>query len=316
MHLLLPYFWTNAKTGESFDISSFESYTNTSNIVQFIAIKNPFRYRSYYYDFETGLYYLNSRYYDPEIGRFINADDINILENTKDVINGLNIYSYCLNNPINCSDNDGDIPNWLKWLIGALIIIVAVAVTVISAGVAGIGIGAAFAGALGFGASVGGFTGFVAAVTVGAITGATIGLLGGGFSSLASGGSFIDGAADGFMWGSISGAISGGIGSFKFGGIGNFGPKGKGNVFQVGLQTLVSLGSYISKSFANGEKLTAFGIISALFGGVSGGLLNSAPILTQLFVSGGVEIINALVEVLKKLWKVPKNNYILSIAKN
>lgn len=233
MHLLLPYFWTNAKTGESFDISSFESYTNTSNIVQFIAIKNPFRYRSYYYDFETGLYYLNSRYYDPEIGRFINADDINILENTKDVINGLNIYSYCLNNPINCSDNDGDIPNWLKWLIGALIIIVAVAVTVISAGVAGIGIGAAFAGALGFGASVGGFTGFVAAVTVGAITGATIGLLGGGFSSLASGGSFIDGAADGFMWGSISGAISGGIGSFKFGGIGNFGPKGKGNVFQV-----------------------------------------------------------------------------------
>ena len=35
---------------------------------------NPFRYRGYYYDTETGLYYLNSRYYDPEVGRFINAD--------------------------------------------------------------------------------------------------------------------------------------------------------------------------------------------------------------------------------------------------
>ena len=47
-------------------------YNNTDEINAFIAVKNPFRYRSYYYDFETNLYYLNSRYYDPQIGRFIN----------------------------------------------------------------------------------------------------------------------------------------------------------------------------------------------------------------------------------------------------
>ena len=39
-----------------------------------IGVKNPFRYRGYYYDMESGLYYLNSQYYDPEIGRFLNAD--------------------------------------------------------------------------------------------------------------------------------------------------------------------------------------------------------------------------------------------------
>ena len=41
-----------------------------------IATVNPFRYRGYYYDNETGLYYLQSRYYDPNVGRFINADEV------------------------------------------------------------------------------------------------------------------------------------------------------------------------------------------------------------------------------------------------
>ena len=90
------------------DISSIESYTNTSNIVQFIAMKNPFRYRSYYYDFETGFYYLNSRYYDPEIGRFINADDSSVLSEGKEFINGLNLFAYCNNNPIMHSDESGE----------------------------------------------------------------------------------------------------------------------------------------------------------------------------------------------------------------
>ena len=77
----------DAKTNDPLDISKIDSYTNIENIVQNIAIKNPFRYRSYYYDFETKLYYLNSRYYDPLTGRFINVDDINYLD--KDEINGL-----------------------------------------------------------------------------------------------------------------------------------------------------------------------------------------------------------------------------------
>lgn len=71
----------------------------------FIANLNPFRYRGYYFDTETGLYYLNSRYYDPELGRFVNADDISYLDIK--TLNGLNLYAYCGNNPVNKIDRTG-----------------------------------------------------------------------------------------------------------------------------------------------------------------------------------------------------------------
>ena len=63
-----------------------------------IAYLNPFRYRSYYYDVETRLYYLQTRYYDPEVGRFISQDDVDYAE--PEVINGINLYAYCGNNPV------------------------------------------------------------------------------------------------------------------------------------------------------------------------------------------------------------------------
>lgn len=66
---------------------------------------NPFRYRGYYYDIETQLYYLQSRYYDPEIGRFINADDVDILL-SNDYKNS-NLFCYCYNEPINNQDRMG-----------------------------------------------------------------------------------------------------------------------------------------------------------------------------------------------------------------
>ena len=66
---------------------------------------NPFRYRGYYYDTETGLYYLKSRYYDPEVGRFITIDDISYLD--PETINGLNLYAYCGNNPVMHVDPNG-----------------------------------------------------------------------------------------------------------------------------------------------------------------------------------------------------------------
>ena len=59
---------------------------------------NPFRYRGYYYDEETGLYYLNSRYYDPETGRFISPDSVEFLEPAFN--NGLNMYIYSYNKPV------------------------------------------------------------------------------------------------------------------------------------------------------------------------------------------------------------------------
>jgi len=83
------------------DGSENESSTFLGNI-------NPFRYRGYYYDIETGLYYLKTRYYDPEIGRFITIDDISYL--APDTINGLNLYAYCGNNPIKYVDRLGNMP--------------------------------------------------------------------------------------------------------------------------------------------------------------------------------------------------------------
>lgn len=64
-----------------------------------IAILNPFRYRGYLYDEETGLYYLQSRYYDPIVGRFLNADDIQFIINYNNVI-ATNTFAYCGNNSI------------------------------------------------------------------------------------------------------------------------------------------------------------------------------------------------------------------------
>lgn len=77
---------------------TFEGDTQIGNI-------NPFRYRSYYYDTETYLYYLNTRYYDPEVGRFINMDGISYAD--PETINGLNLYAYCGNNPVMRVDADG-----------------------------------------------------------------------------------------------------------------------------------------------------------------------------------------------------------------
>ena len=66
---------------------------------------NPFRYRGYYYDTETGLYFLQTRYYDPETGRFLNRDSVSYAD--PETINGLNLYAYCLNNPVEYVDPTG-----------------------------------------------------------------------------------------------------------------------------------------------------------------------------------------------------------------
>ena len=72
-----------------------------------LAEKNPFRYREYYYDVELGLYYISSRYYDPETRRFLNADDPDVLEIQSD-LQDKNLYVYCDNNPVVRVDEDGE----------------------------------------------------------------------------------------------------------------------------------------------------------------------------------------------------------------
>ncbi|KPU45384.1 tRNA(Glu)-specific nuclease WapA precursor [Oxobacter pfennigii] len=78
---------------------------DVTNDVTHVGYKNPYRYRGYRYDTETGLYYLQSRYYNPEWCRFINADIVN------GTIGGLlshNLFSYCNNNPVNREDQGGN----------------------------------------------------------------------------------------------------------------------------------------------------------------------------------------------------------------
>ena len=79
----------------------------TGSLANTIGKINPFRYRGYYYDTETGLYYLQSRYYDPVVGRFLNADEImnTIMNDFAKVL--INLNSYCLNNPVNFIDLNG-----------------------------------------------------------------------------------------------------------------------------------------------------------------------------------------------------------------
>ena len=71
---------------------------------------NPLRYRGYYYDTETGLYYLQSRYYNPEVSRFISSDEVT---STGQGILGTNMFAYCLNNPSCVGDTEGKFGNWL-----------------------------------------------------------------------------------------------------------------------------------------------------------------------------------------------------------
>jgi len=82
------------------------SGVDISNNATHIANLNPFRYRGYYYDTETGFYYLQSRYYDPVVGRFLNAD---AFVSTGQGILGNNMFAYCGNNPVARIDPTGEL---------------------------------------------------------------------------------------------------------------------------------------------------------------------------------------------------------------
>ena len=90
----------------------------TGSLASTLGNLNPFRYRGYVYDAETGLYYLQTRYYDPEVSRFINAD---IYVSTGQGVLGHNMYAYCGNNPVVRMDDEGEF--WVEIL--ALIVITA-----------------------------------------------------------------------------------------------------------------------------------------------------------------------------------------------
>ena len=89
-----------------------------------IGDKNPIRYRGYYYDAETGLYYLNGRYYDPQLCRFISPDDTVVLTASLSSLAYKNLYAYCDNNPTVREDKSGQF--WTLTVILARVVVPAV----------------------------------------------------------------------------------------------------------------------------------------------------------------------------------------------
>ena len=110
---------------------SYDAWGNILSSSGTLASVNPLRYRGYYYDTETGWYYLQSRYYDPVIHRFINAD---CLASTGQGFIGTNMFAYCLNNPVMMIDSTGYIgaegavaaANWWNpfgWIMAAVVLV-------------------------------------------------------------------------------------------------------------------------------------------------------------------------------------------------
>lgn len=177
-----------------------ENYAKNKTLAEL----NSFRYRGYYYDEETGLYYLKSRYYDPEVGRFITIDDISYID--PETINGLNLYAYCGNNPVMNVDSNGTLKWWQNLLIalGGIVIIAALAVATVATG----GAAAGLAGAI----VVGALKGSVIRGVIGAAVGAGIGYAVGGIEGLWTG------LAIGFTGGALIGAVIGGtVGGLQYG---------------------------------------------------------------------------------------------------
>ena len=99
-------------------VTSAVTYTELTKNVD-IATINPFRYRSYYYDEEIEMYYLQSRYYNPVVGRFVNADMLSMVSVQDDTIAN-NLFTYCNNEPVKNTDNNGKVAIFVTMAIGAL----------------------------------------------------------------------------------------------------------------------------------------------------------------------------------------------------
>ena len=102
----------------TYEYDAWGNHTVTNATDDNIGNINPIRYRSYYWDADFNLYYLQSRYYSPELGRFISPDSVEYL--APDTIGGLNLYAYCMNNPTMYCDPTGH-SLILSILIGAII---------------------------------------------------------------------------------------------------------------------------------------------------------------------------------------------------
>ena len=110
---------------------TYDPYGKILSATGTMAEINPLRYRGYYYDAETGFYYLQSRYYDPNTGRFINADSY---ASTGQGLVEYNMFAYCLNNPMDYSDYTGCAPELWQWICSGLMVAGGIALTATGVG--------------------------------------------------------------------------------------------------------------------------------------------------------------------------------------
>ena len=234
-----------------------------------IGNKNPYRYRGYYYDADLKLYWLQTRYYDPETGRFVTIDDISYLD--PETINGLNLYAYCGNNPVMNVDPTGEFFWFLFFIAIAVGAIIGGLVNAISTAIAGgsledcliaFGAGALMGAAMGAalvlgGAAAVGAVGIGVALSVSLAIGAVGGFASYAFESLAYGQEIT-------LMGSLQAILSGSIqalGTFFMGY--SAGRSGAfGNLLEKGSS------SYLS-GLANGKIGTR--VATTLFGKISKG---------------------------------------------
>ncbi|MEE1003265.1 MAG: RHS repeat-associated core domain-containing protein [Acutalibacteraceae bacterium] len=127
--------------GETVATYTYDAWGNILTATGDLANINPIRYRGYYYDDEINMYYLQSRYYDQNVGRFVNSDDVEVLNFAVYHFLGANLYSFCGNNPIVGNDFNGYWNGWWNsvWFVGTALDVI---IAAISGGMAIAGINA------------------------------------------------------------------------------------------------------------------------------------------------------------------------------
>ena len=189
---------------------AYDAWGNIIAMSGTLAELNPLRYRGYIYDQETGFYYVSNRYYDPEIGRWINADIQETLTADFESFAQYNLFAYCFNNPVNMSDETGTWPSWAKKVVIAVAVVAVVAaVAAVTVATAGAGTAAAV---IAVGAAKGAAIGMVSGAAMGAATGAVSHRVSTGSWS-GAGTAALNGMSDGALSGAVTGAITGAAGS-------------------------------------------------------------------------------------------------------
>jgi RHS repeat-associated protein len=203
--------WGNHK---AYDINGTKIYDSsvgaTAGYEGHIGNLNAFRYRGYFYDTETGLYFLKTRYFDSQTGRFISQDSVEYLD--PETVNGLNLYAYCNNNCVNMLDPLGNKAVWwnpFSWfdgvsnigkiIIGAALFVGAIALTVATGGALA-PLFITMAVGVGISTAIGGFGAVIAS--------------GGDWSQFGSGA--WNGFADGVLWGGIFSFAGASVGAIKY----------------------------------------------------------------------------------------------------